>query len=52
MSKIFDLLCLFIWIFQFGLGLHWIASGTPINPVLYIIAVLMCILHYVGELMR
>lgn len=43
---------LILWIFQLAMAIAWTISGKPINHVLYILAVLVCILHYVEELVR
>ena len=43
---------LLIWIVQLVIAVVWTITGTPINHILYIIAVLVCILHYIGELVR
>lgn len=50
--KIMNVSCLIIWIIQLVLAVACTITDTPINHILYIIAVLMCILHYIGELVR
>ena len=52
MHKSFNWICLMIWSFQFAMGMYWMGSGKPISPVLYLLAVAGCILHFIGELLE
>ena len=44
-------ICLVIWIIQFVYGIVNIINKEETNSLLYVLAVFMCILHYVEKLL-
>ena len=52
MKKFCDVFCLVVWLVQLGITISWVINSTPVKPFLYLLAVLICILHYVGELIK
>ena len=45
-----DIVCLLIWIFQLVLGIKALLTGEEINPLIFLCAVMVCILHYLQEI--
>lgn len=43
-------LCLFIWLLQLVYGIGYIIADKHVHPAVFICAVLVCIFHYVGEI--
>jgi hypothetical protein len=52
MKKFCVVFCLVVWLVQLGITISWVINSTPVNTFLYLLAVLVCILHYVGELIK
>ena len=50
--KVMNVICLLIWCFQFVYGIVQIVSNKPINPYIFICAVLVCIVNYLNEVFR
>jgi hypothetical protein len=46
--KILSCIALGIWVFQLFYGIYQIASDKPINSIVYLCAVVSCILYF-GE---
>ena len=49
--KIMNVICLAIWIFELVLGIVAVCIGNTINPIVFICATSVCILHYACEIM-
>lgn len=43
-------LCLFIWIFELVYGFNKLTNDQYIHPAIFICAVIVCIMHYIGEI--
>lgn len=41
-----------IWMFQLLYGIIYAIAGKEIHPAIYICAVLVCIIHYVSEIIK
>lgn len=50
-TKILNVLCLILWSIQLMIAIVYAAAGTPVNPVLYLLAVIVLILHYMEALL-
>lgn len=50
MNRFMNIIMLGIWIFQLVYGIVNVVNGTNINPIVFICAVLICILHYIEEI--
>jgi len=50
-KKITDILMLVMWIIQLIFGIVCVANGKEISAGVFICAVIICILHYAGELL-
>lgn len=50
MYKFMNGLCLGIWIFQLVFGIVAACGKVTISPIVFICAVLICILHYTKEM--
>lgn len=50
--KIANCIALGIWIFELFYGISKCVSGESIHPVIFMMAALCCILHYIGEIAR
>lgn len=47
--KVMNVICLLIWIFNLVCGIANIVNNEPVSPTLYICAVVVCIIYYLGE---
>lgn len=45
-----NLVCLVIWIAQFIFGIMAACGKATVHPVVFICAVIVCILHYLEEI--
>lgn len=52
LEKVLNIICLIIWILNLIFGVRSMMIGEPVNEVIYICAVLICILYYIRELLR
>lgn len=50
MSKFVNILMLAIWIFQLVFGIVNIVNGVNVDPVIFICAVITCIVFYIQEI--
>lgn len=48
--KILNIIALLIWTFQLFYGVRMAIVGESIHPVIYMCAVIVCILNYIKEL--
>lgn len=46
-----NIVCLLIWIFQLVLGIRALVTGEQIPPLMFLCAVMICILHYLQEVL-
>lgn len=46
-----DIICLLIWIFQLVLGTKALLTGEEIHPLIFLCAVMVCIMHYLQEIL-
>jgi hypothetical protein len=51
MQKHTNVICLVIWIISLIYGIVCAVNGTRITPVSYVFATMICVLHYVEELL-
>ena len=52
MKQIFDSICLGIWIFELCYGIACAAADRDIPPIIFIMAVLVCAIHYIAEILK
>lgn len=50
MKKTFDIICLVLWTIQLVIAIAAVCGLVTVNPICYICAVVICIMHYVYEL--
>lgn len=51
-NKISNSIGLGIWIFELLYGIMKLIQEEGVNPIIFIGAVLVCILHHIGEIIR
>ncbi len=51
-EKVLNIICLIIWMLNLIFGIHSMMIGEPVNEIVYICAVLICILYYIKELFQ
>ena len=50
--KVMNIICLLIWCFQLVYGIVQIVNNKPIDPIVFICAVLICIINYLNEIFQ